>query len=134
VHEVKDEVNFCFPAGGLGFDQLDLVAVPAGQHHPGAQVPGVAGPGLPEGGGDDLAGAAGGRAGQLLRFGVRAVARSRSVRVRSHAQDMNMAGADLDHEEHVDATQGNCAVYVEEITRQHGRGLDSQELLASAAT
>src|ERR1700746_951272 len=59
VHEVKEEVNFCFAAGGLGFDQLDLVAIPVGQHHPGAQVSGVAGPGLAEGGGDDLAGVAG---------------------------------------------------------------------------
>jgi len=29
--------------------------------------------------------------------------RPRAVRMRGHAQDMDMAGADLDHEEHVDA-------------------------------
>ena len=39
-----------------------------------------------------------------------------------------MAGADLDHEEDVDAAQGDRAVDMEEVARQHGRGLGVQEL------
>jgi hypothetical protein len=39
-----------------------------------------------------------------------------------------MAGADLDHEEYVDAAQDDCAVDVEEVLCQHRRGLDAQEL------
>jgi hypothetical protein len=60
------------PAGGLGLGQLDLVAVPVHQHHPGARVLPVAGLGLAEGGGDDLVRAAGDRAGQPLGGRVRA--------------------------------------------------------------
>jgi hypothetical protein len=51
------------------------------------------------------------------------------VRVRRHAQDMDMAGADLDHEEHVQAAQGHRAVDMEEVAREHHRrGLKAQEL------
>jgi len=45
-----------------------------------------------------------------------------------HAQDVDMTSADLDHEEHVQPTQGDRAVDVEEIACQHGRGLRAQEL------
>src|SRR5450755_1235397 len=51
-----------------------------------------------------------------------------AARLRGHAQDMAMAGAHLDHEEHADTAQGNRAVDMEEIACQHGRGLGAQEL------
>jgi hypothetical protein len=46
---------------------------------------------------------------------------------------MDMAGAHLDHEEHVDAPQGNGAVDVEEIARQHRGSLRTQELAPGSA-
>jgi hypothetical protein len=39
-----------------------------------------------------------------------------------------MAGAHLDHEEHIEAAQGNRAVDMEEIAHQHRGGLRLQEL------
>jgi hypothetical protein len=48
--------------------------------------------------------------------------------MRGHTQDMDVAAADLDHEEHIDPTQGHRAVDMEEITRQHRRRLGAQEL------
>src|SRR5215468_171324 len=41
---------------------------------------------------------------------------------------MHMAGADLEDEEHVYAAQGDRAVDMEEVARQHGRALSAQEL------
>jgi hypothetical protein len=41
---------------------------------------------------------------------------------------MNMTGADLEHEEYVQAAQGHRAVHREEVARQYRRGLGSQEL------
>jgi hypothetical protein len=53
----------------------------------------------------------------------------RPVRVRGHAQDMHMAGTEFEHEEHVDAAQGDRAVDMKEIARQHrGGGRDPQPL------
>ena len=43
-------------------------------------------------------------------------------------EDVHVAGADLDHEEAVQAPQGHGAVYVEEVGCEHGRGLGMQEL------
>jgi hypothetical protein len=40
-----------------------------------------------------------------------------AVRVRGHAEDMHIPGADLDHEEAVQALQGHRAVHVEEVGR-----------------
>jgi len=57
----------------------------------------------------------------------------RAIRVRGHAQDMDMAGADLDREEHVETPYGDRAVDVEEVARQHGRGLRAQELAPCGA-
>jgi hypothetical protein len=54
--------------------------------------------------------------------------RPRPIRVRRHAQDMDMAGADLEHEEYVEAAHGHRAVDMEEIARQHRGGLGAQEL------
>jgi hypothetical protein len=54
--------------------------------------------------------------------------RPRPVRVRGHAENMDVASARLDHEVHVDAAQRDRAVDVEEITRKHGGGLGAQEL------
>ncbi|MGO8886255.1 MAG: hypothetical protein ACLQI7_21700, partial [Streptosporangiaceae bacterium] len=51
-----------------------------------------------------------------------------TVRVRGHAEDVHVAGADLDHEQAVQAPQGHRAVDVEEIGGEHGRGLRVQEL------
>jgi hypothetical protein len=53
----------------------------------------------------------------------------RAVRMRGHAQEMDMAGAHLDHEEYVQAAQGDRAVDMEEVACQHGGGLGAQELL-----
>ena len=47
----------------------------------------------------------------------------RPVRVRGHAEDMHIPGADLDHEEAVQALQGDRAVHVEEVGRKHRRCL-----------
>src|SRR6516164_5413253 len=52
----------------------------------------------------------------------------RAVRLGGHAQEMNMAGVGFDHEEDIDAAQGNCAVDVEEIACQHGRRMGAQKL------
>jgi hypothetical protein len=52
----------------------------------------------------------------------------RAIRVRAHTQDMDMAGADLDHEEHVDPAQGHRTVDMEEIAGQHRGRLRAQEL------
>src|SRR6266851_9435463 len=51
-----------------------------------------------------------------------------AVRVRGHAEDMHITGAGFDHEEHVEAAQGDCTVHVEEIARQHRGRLGAQEL------
>jgi hypothetical protein len=51
-----------------------------------------------------------------------------AVRVRGDAEDMDVAGADADDEEHIEVAQGDCAVDMEEVTGEHGRGLRSQEL------
>ena len=50
-----------------------------------------------------------------------------TVRVRGHAEDVHVAGADLDHEEAVQALEGHRAVDVEEIGSEHRRGLRAQE-------
>jgi hypothetical protein len=54
--------------------------------------------------------------------------RPRAVRLRGHAQDTDMTDADLDHEEHVDAAQGDSAVDMEKVARRHRGGLGPQEL------
>jgi hypothetical protein len=54
--------------------------------------------------------------------------RPRPVRVRGNAQDMNVAGAHLDHEEDVQAAQGDRAINVEEAACQHRRDLRAEEL------
>jgi hypothetical protein len=55
--------------------------------------------------------------------------RPRIVRMRCHAQDMHMAGAHLQYEEHIDAAQRDRAVNVEEVARQYRGGLRAQEPL-----
>ena len=45
-----------------------------------------------------------------------------------HAQDVQVAVADLEHEQHVEPLQGECAVDVEEVDREHAGGLGAQEL------
>ena len=52
----------------------------------------------------------------------------RPVRVRGHSQNMHIPGADLDHEQAIQALQGHRAVHMEEVGREHGRGLRAQEL------
>jgi hypothetical protein len=47
--------------------------------------------------------------------------RPRAVRVPGDAEDMDMAGADLDNEQHIEAAQGDSAVHVEEVARKKGR-------------
>src|SRR4051794_25482090 len=51
-----------------------------------------------------------------------------SVRVSGHAQDMQVAVADLEHEQHVEASQRKRAVDVEEVDCEHAGGLGAQEL------
>ena len=51
-----------------------------------------------------------------------------TVRVRGHAQDVDVPGADFDHEEDVDAAQRDRAVHVEEARGEHRRCLGVQEL------
>jgi len=51
-----------------------------------------------------------------------------SVGVGCGAEDVDAAGVDLDHEEHVDPVQCDGAVDVEEVARQHRRCLCTQEL------
>jgi hypothetical protein len=41
---------------------------------------------------------------------------------------MRAPGADLHHEEAVQALESHCAVHMEEVGGKHGRGLDVQEL------
>lgn len=43
--------------------------------------------------------------------------------MRSHAQDTDVASADLGHEEHIHAAQGDCAVDVKKIASQNGLAL-----------
>ena len=45
-----------------------------------------------------------------------------------HAQDVQGAVADLEHEQDVEASQRERAVDVEEIDREHAGGLGAQEL------
>jgi hypothetical protein len=52
----------------------------------------------------------------------------RPVRVGGDAEDVYVAAADLHHEEHVQAREGERAVHVEEVTRQQGLRLCSEEL------
>ena len=52
----------------------------------------------------------------------------RAVRVRGHAEDVHVAGADFHHEEAVQALEGHCAVHVEEVDGEHRGGLCVQEL------
>ena len=47
--------------------------------------------------------------------------------VAGRPEDVDVAGADLEGEEHVDPFQGDRAVDVEEVHGQHGRGLGAQE-------
>ncbi len=51
-----------------------------------------------------------------------------AVWIRGGAQHVHGPVADLQDEEHVDPREGDCAVYVEEVTRQHGRRLGAEEL------
>jgi hypothetical protein len=48
--------------------------------------------------------------------------------IRGHAEDVHAAGAHLDHEEAVQALQGDRAVHVEEIGGEHRGCLSAQEL------
>jgi hypothetical protein len=50
------------------------------------------------------------------------------VWVRGHAEDVHVAGADLDHEQAVQAPEGHRALNVEEVGREHRRRLRVQEL------
>jgi hypothetical protein len=52
----------------------------------------------------------------------------RPVWVGGHAEDLHIAGANLDHEEVVQALEGHRAVDVKEVRRKHCRGLRVQEL------
>ena len=52
----------------------------------------------------------------------------RAVRVRGHAQDVQVAVADLEREQHVEPPQRDRAVDVEEVDREHAGGLGAQEL------
>jgi hypothetical protein len=47
--------------------------------------------------------------------------------MRGHAQHVEVAVADLECEQDVEPPQGKCAVDVEEVDRQHARGLSAQE-------
>jgi len=48
--------------------------------------------------------------------------------MRGHAQDVQVAVADLEHEQDVEPPQCHRAVDVEEVDRQHAGGLRAQEL------
>ena len=50
-----------------------------------------------------------------------------SGRVAGRPEDVDVAAADFQGEEHVDPFQGDRAVDVEEVHGQHGRGLRAQE-------
>ena len=52
----------------------------------------------------------------------------RSVGMCRHAQHVEVAVADLEHEQHVEASQRERAVDVEEVHREHAGGLRAQEL------
>jgi len=52
----------------------------------------------------------------------------RPVRIRGHAEDVHVAGADFDDEQAIQAAEGNRAVHVEEIGGEHRHGLGVQEL------
>jgi hypothetical protein len=43
-------------------------------------------------------------------------------------EDVDVAGADFEDEEDVQALEGECAVHVEEIAGQYGRRLGGKEL------
>ena len=45
-----------------------------------------------------------------------------------HTQDVQVAVADLEHEQHVEPPQRERAVDVEKVDREHGGGLGAQEL------
>jgi hypothetical protein len=51
----------------------------------------------------------------------------RPVRVGGDAEDVHVAAADLEHEEHVQALQRQRAVHVEEVAGEHGGRLGGQE-------
>jgi hypothetical protein len=44
------------------------------------------------------------------------------------SQDVQVAVADLEHEQHVEPAQGDRAVDVEEVDREHAGGVRTQEL------
>ena len=50
------------------------------------------------------------------------------VGMSGHAQDVQVAVADLEHEQHVEPSQRERAVDVEEVDREHAGGLGAQEL------
>ncbi len=52
----------------------------------------------------------------------------RSVRVSGDSEDVDVAAPDFDDEQAVQAPECHCAVHMEEIGGQHGRGLGMQEL------
>ncbi len=54
--------------------------------------------------------------------------RPRAVRIRGNAEDVHVAGADLDDEQAVKPAEGHCTVDVEEIGGEDRRGLGVQEL------
>ena len=54
--------------------------------------------------------------------------RPRSVGVRGHAKNVDVAGTGLDDEEHIDPAHGNRAVHGEEAARQHGGCLGAQQV------
>ena len=49
-----------------------------------------------------------------------------------HAQDVQVAVADLDHEQDVESPERHRAVDVEEVDREHAGGLGAQELPPAA--
>jgi hypothetical protein len=51
-----------------------------------------------------------------------------SVRVGGDREDVPVTGASLDDEQAVQPPEGHCAVHVEEVGGEHGRGLRVQEL------
>jgi len=51
-----------------------------------------------------------------------------SVGVGGGAEDVDVAGVDLDHEEHINPLQSDGAIDVEEVAGQHRRCLGAQEL------
>jgi hypothetical protein len=51
-----------------------------------------------------------------------------------HAQDVQIAVADIEGKQHVDPLQGERAVDVEEVDRERARGLRTQELPPTGVT